>query len=86
MGQLSLYDFIDPDYKNSSDEIVRASAETDLELHIKLNKCCNTKPKAKFISCKEYWVSCPVCGSKTKVHKKCYQAMQAWNTGERETV
>lgn len=82
--QFSIYDYIKPAYNGTKDEILRLSAEWRLENQIELVKCCNTEPTGKFISCHEYWVECPICGRKTKTHKKYYQAMQAWNKGESE--
>ena len=76
--QYSIYDFAEPIYR-SDDEISRYSAEVDLENKIMLRKCCNKEPLLLFKSCTERWVKCEVCGKRTKVYKKFYQAMQAWN-------
>lgn len=82
--QFSIYDYAEPEYNDTLDEILRLHAERQLEDNIQLIKCCNTEPRGKFRSCKEYWVECPGCGRKTKVYRKYYQAMQAWNRGESE--
>lgn len=82
--QYSIYDYAEPEYNGTFDEILRLHAEKQLECNIQLIKCCGTEPRGKFRSCKEYWIECPVCGRKTKVHKKYYQAMQSWNRGESE--
>lgn len=91
-GQISLFNFIDdptdhstkgdPDYKGSLDEITRLSIELDFENTITLNPCCEVTPEKMFKSCHDYFVKCPVCGSRTKYHPKMYKAMQAWNRGE----
>lgn len=62
-----------------ADEILRAHAERQIESKINLIECCDAKPIGKFISCRDYWVECPVCKRKTKKCKKYYQAMQEWN-------
>jgi len=82
--QYSIFDYAEPDYNDTLDEILRLSAERRLENNIQLVKCCDTEPRGKFRSCEEYWVECPSCGKKTKTHRKYYQAMQAWNRGESE--
>lgn len=82
--QYSIYDYIKPEYNETRDEILRLHAERQLENNIQLIKCCNAEPTGKFISCHKYWVECPVCGRRTKVYKKYYQAMQAWNRQEEQ--
>lgn len=76
--QCNIHDFAKPDYR-SDDEISRLSAEIDLENKIIIRKCCNKEPLLLFRSYNEKWVKCKVCGKRTKVYKKMYQAMQAWN-------
>lgn len=80
-GQMSIYDFIKPDYKGSRDEIVRYHIENQLELSINLHSCCGSDPVKMFRSCREYYVICKQCGRKTKTYDKMYKAMQAWNRG-----
>ena len=81
-GQLSIFDYTEPDYHGATDEITRYSIEVDFENSIILQNHCNAKPEQYFRSCREYFVKCPKCGRRTKYHKKAYQAMQAWNKGE----
>ena len=78
-GQMSVFDFMKPEYNGKQDEILRLHAERELENNIVLHKCCGIEPSMKFISCKEYWVECKLCGKRTKTHKKLYMAMQEWN-------
>ena len=83
MEQTSIYDYMEPDYKGSQDEILRLSAETALENNIALQPCCGQVPGVFFKSCHEYRVKCERCGAKTKTYGKAYKAMQAWNRGNR---
>lgn len=85
-GQLSMFDMPQstPDYHGAMDEITRYSIELDFENMIILQEHCGVSPEEYFRSCHEYFVKCPVCGKKTKYHRKAYQAKQAWNRGEIE--
>ena len=85
-GQLSIFDMAQsaPDYHGAMDEITRYSIELDFEQKIILQKHCSKSPEEYFRSCHEYFVKCPVCGKRTKYHRKAYQAKQAWNRGEIE--
>lgn len=80
-GQYSLFDYMEPQYNGSLDEIVRLSAERKIQDNITLQKCCNHIPAQKFRSCHEYFVECGICGKRTKYYPKMYQAMQSWNKG-----
>lgn len=72
-----------PDYGNNKDEIVRLCIEDKFERAITLYKCCNVEPKGMFRSCKEYFVRCPICNTRTRYFRHLYEAKQAWNRGER---
>ena len=73
-----------PDYGGSQDEIVRLDIESKFEEQFELNKCCGIEPDRMFRSCKEYFIKCPICGRRTKMYRKMYMAIQAWNEGETE--
>ena len=91
-GQISIWDYLgeisehkyygDPDYGGALDEILRMDIENKFELEIPLDEC-HGEPKKMFRSCREYFIICPVCGKRTQYWKHLYQAMQAWNRGER---
>lgn len=69
-----------PDYKGSKDEIIRLSIESRFTDQISLFPCsCGTAPNEMFRSCKEYFIECPACKSRTKYHRHLYEAMHAWN-------
>lgn len=82
MHQFSIYDYAKPNDNGTKDEILRLHAEVELERKIKLTPCCGEKPKVMFRDVKERWVRCPICGKQTKVYKKDYLVMQAWNRGD----
>ena len=84
-GQMSIFDFIKPDYRDYQDEIRRLSIENDFERSIQLQTCsCGHRPKQFFRSYNEHFVKCPHCEKRTKYYKKGYEAKQAWNNGLRE--
>ena len=81
-GQMSIFDFLKPDYQGKTDEILRASIEHDFERQITLANCsCGQEPTPKFFSCKDYFIQCNNCGKKTKTYRHLYEAKQAWNKG-----
>ena len=82
--QLSIFDYLKPDYQGSRDEIVRDSIEDRFTEQIHLFACsCGESPIEMFRSCHEYFVRCPKCKTQTKMYKHLYEAKQAWNKGEK---
>lgn len=81
-GQMSLFRYRGDPAFTSKDEIIRYSEEHSFENLIDLDYCCGVEPERWFQSCHDYFIKCPVCKKRTKMHKHLYQSMQAWNRGE----
>ena len=77
-GQISIFDFYGKP-ESSHDEIIRYSNEARFTRNIKLFRCCDVEPEELFISCKEYFIRCPICKRKTNLRKHLYEAMHEWN-------
>ena len=84
MEQLSLFNYLKPNYGESRDEIVRAHIEYEFQKMVPLSTCCGKTPQEMFRSCHEYFVKCSICGRRTKYFRHLYEAKQAWNKEEYE--
>ena len=81
-GQMSIFDFLRPDFYGERDEIVRLHIETQFEMQIALVKCsCGCDPKPMFKSDKDYFIECHNCSCRTGMYRHLYEAKQAWNRG-----
>ena len=85
-GQITVFNYMKPDYLGSQDEIVRYSIENRFTLMIPLQKCCGRDPEECFKSSHEYFVRCPICKSHTDCYRHLYEAKQAWNLGRMEGI
>lgn len=69
-----------PEFNGEKDEIVRLSIEQRFENTVPLNKCkCGGVAQVMLISCKEFFVKCKRCGTRTKYFRYAFQAKQKWN-------
>lgn len=82
-SQMTIFDYIKPNFHESHDEIIRYDIEAKFTRMIPLQNCCEHVPEERFKSCREYFIQCSTCKSHTDCYQHLYEAKQAWNLGRR---